>query len=651
MLLAGARGYGMSPDSLYPRLAAYYSCRPAFYLSITLVITLSLSMLGCAGVSASKSFTSSAPPTVSLSPATVSLQSGVQQQFFATVTNANDDSVNWSASQGDITPTGLYTAPPVSSIETVNVTATTVADASIHAVVTVTIMPPDPLVIESTSFSSTMEGAAYSQTLSASGGMQPYTWNTLSGALPAGFQLDPASGLVSGSTGQNGSFSFSVQVADSSSPPQTASAPFAINVQATGVQRIKAQFFGMHINRRNATFPMPTIPFGAYRTIDSYRTLWNGIETAPGVYDFTTIDSRVADSQAAGVDVLYTIYGTPTFHSSNPTDAGCGVGMGACEPPSDVNADGSGTDASLIAFLTALVNHVGGQIQYYEVWNEANITSEYNGTWPQLVRMAQDARATILSINPNAKILSPSFAELTYNSAAAKEAAYLATSVNGSTGSQAADIINFHGYVVTPALPLPIPEYEVVNLNHLLPLLSAPDLAKPLWDTEWGPGIGLNDPDLNSSFIARHLLIEASQGVVRSYYYDWNPRDQRALWSDTLVACLNGGTTNASGFLCDTGAAFQRVEGWLMGNTSMQPCAGPLPPATGVWTCSLLLPDGKQRLAVWDSSKTCSAAVCTTSTYNYDPLYAQFFTLSSDTSSSLAGGTVSIGVKPILLSQ
>jgi len=242
MLLAGARGVGCPPDSPCPRLTVSY-CRPAFYLSITLVITLSLSMLGCAGVSAGNNFQSSNPPTVSLSPTTVSLHSGVQQQFSATVTNASDDGVNWSASEGEITPAGLYTAPQVSSIETINVTATTVADAGVHAVVNVTIMPPAPPVITQASLGSTMEGAAYSQALSASGGIQPYTWSTLAGALPAGFQLDSASGFVSGSTGQSGSFNFTVQVADSSSPPLTASARFAINVQATGVQRIFTTIF------------------------------------------------------------------------------------------------------------------------------------------------------------------------------------------------------------------------------------------------------------------------------------------------------------------------------------------------------------------------------------------------------------------------
>ncbi len=355
------------------------------------------------------------------------------------------------------------------------------------------------------------------------------------------------------------------------------------------------------------------------------------------------------------MDVLYTIYSTPSFHSTNPNDTSCGTGSGACEPPSDIAADGSGTDASLIAFLTALVNHVGNKIAYYEVWNEANIGVEYNGTWPQLVRMAQDARSTILAVNPDARMLSPSFAELTYNSAAAKEAAYLTTSLNGSTGSQQADIINFHGYVVTPALPVPIPEYEVTNLINLRAALTragdTADLAKPLWDSEWGSGIGLNDPDLNSGFIARHLLIEAGQNIARTYYYDWDSNDQRALWSNTLTDCLNGGAADLDGFLCDTGIAFQQTESWLLGNTSSQACSGPLPPATGVWTCSLLTVNGTQTLAVWDTAQTCAAGSCTSSTYSYDPRYKQYFTLANGSSTPLSGGTVSIGAKPVLLSQ
>ena len=205
--------------------------------------------------------------------------------------------------------------------------------------------------------------------------------------------------------------------------------------------------------------------------------------------------------------------------------------------------------------------------------------------------MAQDARAVILAVNPRAVMLSPSFAELTFPTAAAKEAAYLATSVGGSTGSQAADIINFHGYVVTPSLPVPIAEYQVVNLNHLRGDMTSADLAKPLWDTEWGYGVGLSDPDLNSGFIARRMLIEAGQSVAH-YYYDWDSNDQRALWSTTLTDCLGAGTADGGGYLCETGIAYETVEGWLLGNAVTTPCSGTMPPATGVWTCGLTMVGG-----------------------------------------------------------
>ena len=420
---------------------------------------------------------------------------------------------------------------------------------------------------------------------------------------------------------------------------------------------IPQTFFGMHINRRGTGYTLPTIPFGAYRTLDSYDTLWGQIETTAGSYNFATLDTRLADAESAGVDVLYTIYATPAFITSNSADVCTGASTmwnGSCDPPTDVNADGSGTDATLIAFLTALVNHVGTQIEYYEVWNEANISSEWNGTWAQLVRMAQDARATIQALNPRARILSPSFAELTYATAAAKEATYLATSVNGSTGSQAADIINFHGYVYTPALPVPIPENEVVNVSQLRAGLSSADLAKPLWDTEWGTSGQISDPDQATAFVARHLLIQSGQNIARTYFFDWDPNDNRALWTTTagLAAnCLGVGTANAGGYLCETGTAYQQVESWLLGNVMTTACSGPLPPATGVWTCGVTKAGGTLTLAVWDTSQTCSGGVCTTSTYSYDPRYTQYFTVANGSSNTLSGGTIQIGAKPVLLSQ
>ncbi|MDX8534107.1 putative Ig domain-containing protein [Mesorhizobium sp. VK25A] len=67
-------------------------------------------------------------------------------------------------------------------------------------------------------------GSAYSQQFTASGGTAPYTYTVSAGSLPAGLSLDAASGILSGTTTQTGSFTFSVHASDSSTGT---GAPFA----------------------------------------------------------------------------------------------------------------------------------------------------------------------------------------------------------------------------------------------------------------------------------------------------------------------------------------------------------------------------------------------------------------------------------------
>ncbi len=75
-------------------------------------------------------------------------------------------------------------------------------------------------------------GVAYSQTIAASGGAAPYSWSIVAGSSPAGTALNPTSGTLSGTPTSSASFTFTVQVTDSSS--NTASKPFTV-VIASGV--------------------------------------------------------------------------------------------------------------------------------------------------------------------------------------------------------------------------------------------------------------------------------------------------------------------------------------------------------------------------------------------------------------------------------
>ncbi len=86
------------------------------------------------------------PIAVSVSPAPVTLFQGQTQQFTANVQNTANQSVQWSINPalGTITPAGLYTAPtPVTSSQTVTVTATSVADGTTFgtAIVTLAMVP------------------------------------------------------------------------------------------------------------------------------------------------------------------------------------------------------------------------------------------------------------------------------------------------------------------------------------------------------------------------------------------------------------------------------------------------------------------------------------------------------------------------------
>ncbi len=58
-------------------------------------------------------------------------------------------------------------------------------------------------------------GTAYSSALAASGGVAPYTFSVISGSLPPGLTLNPATGAITGTPTTAGSFSFTAKVTDS----------------------------------------------------------------------------------------------------------------------------------------------------------------------------------------------------------------------------------------------------------------------------------------------------------------------------------------------------------------------------------------------------------------------------------------------------
>jgi hypothetical protein len=140
------------------------------------------------------------------------------------VANGTDNTPLHALANGNGAQNGLFTYSPTSAFPT-----STFYAASYWADVVFNTVADPPVAISTTSLPNGTQLQPYSQSLAAAGGTSPYTWSLVSGALPAGLTLSP-SGQISGTPTTSGVSNFTIQVADSSVPVQTATQALSITV-------------------------------------------------------------------------------------------------------------------------------------------------------------------------------------------------------------------------------------------------------------------------------------------------------------------------------------------------------------------------------------------------------------------------------------
>jgi hypothetical protein len=377
--------------------------------------------------------------------------------------------------------------------------------------------------------------------------------------------------------------------------------------------------------------PWPTIPFHTFRLWDT-GTRWAQLNPSSGQFDWTMLDHWLTAAEQTGDDPLFTLGMTPQWASSRPNDRTCRYSPGECDPPNDLNADGSGTDQHWKDFVSALVSHVDGRIHYWEVWNEPQAANAWAGTYAQMVRMAQDARTIIQSADPESKMLNGGV-EMHNGIAMKWWAGYAAAG-----GLDHADILAIHGDVRTfpqECGVYPVAENFIPLFAGLKAVLSQFHQAgKPIWDSEasWGETNDdcFNNEDLQAAFLARFFLIQLSEQIQRFYWRGWIDK--------------SGGLYNPQTGLNKAGVAYREIHGWLLGNTLTNACS-----AKGtIWTCDFTGPQGYKAQAVWDTSMTCESETCRTVEYPVDGAFRYYLTLAGQ-KEQITDGRVPIGAKPIWL--
>ena len=145
--------------------------------------------------------TAPAVSSVAVSPASATLAFATTQQFSATVhgSNSPSQSVTWSARNGSITTSGLYTAPASGTTDTV--TATSVADTSVSGTSSITLQAA-AATVTSVTVSPTPEAVPFGSTQQFSATVtgtnnpsQLVTWSAVNGSITSlGLYTAPASG-------------------------------------------------------------------------------------------------------------------------------------------------------------------------------------------------------------------------------------------------------------------------------------------------------------------------------------------------------------------------------------------------------------------------------------------------------------------------
>ena len=157
---------------------------------------------------------------------------GVTPFTWALVSGALPGGLALSTSTGQITgvPTAAQQTPYTFTVQVTDSTLPT--SQTQQKALAIAIQKPQPLSISPSSLPAGSTAAPYSASLSASGGIPPYTWKLTTGQLPQGLSFNTGSGAITGTPILVGSSSFTVQVTDSEVTPASLSTAYSINVAA-----------------------------------------------------------------------------------------------------------------------------------------------------------------------------------------------------------------------------------------------------------------------------------------------------------------------------------------------------------------------------------------------------------------------------------
>jgi hypothetical protein len=300
--------------------------------------------------------------------------------------------------------------------------------------------------------------------------------------------------------------------------------------------------FGMHVPQISQGVET-TVNNGSVRLWDS-GVAWGQVEQKKGVYWWNGLDAAIGNANAQGQQIMYVLGSTPKWAASN-TKQGTYPNKGAASNPKSMK--------DWKNWVTAVVKRYGGSIESYQIWNEANLTTFWQGTPKQMAKLTQEAYKIIRKYDPTAKVVA---ASTTVRLQSAYKKFFPAYMKELKKLKWPIDVVSVHLYPASKGTPADRVTYiKQVQADMKKAKVLA---SKPLWDTEVnygiaGPGSGNPDKDIEgptaAAWVAQTYLDNILYGVGRAYWYYWFPN------ANLVGIQMFDGTVGATGY--------QTVQGWL----------------------------------------------------------------------------------------
>jgi len=289
-------------------------------------------------------------------------------------------------------------------------------------------------------------------------------------------------------------------------------------------------------------------PAAMYRLWDM-DVAWRNVNPQPGVFDWSILDRRIALVESWGGRPFLVLGLTPQWAAQNPGAGDPRWGAGSASPPANIDYWNT--------YVREVVNRYGGRIAGYELWNEANLTTFWQGSASNLFEMSQNAYGIIKAANPAAVVAAPSITTRLRGSSARFTSAFAGEVA--SSGSIPFDTWTIHSYPNGdagrdfdtgqnfPRMAATRRADDIISWQNALVDALGPDspaLGIGIYDTEVnyglkGPGIrpGVDWSTEDGNQLMDYTYADSRLlGITATFWYQYTAADYSLLgvqWSNT----------------------------------------------------------------------------------------------------------------------